>query len=450
MSLFTFNSNAQLVNHSLVVPEFGNGLVKTYMPTTAANIAVNPDYTINLSTLPNGLATAGSPNCVAMFGNDLFVSITAANQRIYKFPNYGQDPAASIANVSQITNAGNDYVGIAFDTSGNLFASEGSYLDTHLVKYTKASNYATRIDLGNGGLTSYFANITFDSSGNLWATDYKNSRVVAILGGDLNSTNAPFHALNTNVVNWTTNGGHTSNLTASLQALSVTKAFAKPEGIAFDSTGKLWIANNNDSGTNAAPTLVGITTQMQSTVLLSSNTDVNPNLTNSIYGFKVYNMPSSVNGRGQFGGMQIDKSIDRIYVNEEISGSGIWIDIATIADTPNDFNAVKLNITSTNPGNGGIYLAASSQILAVDENPIADSFVAIYPNPTADYLHIKNTKNDLRFTYQLYDFSGRLISASTDLLKDEKINLASYQAGTYILKIQTEGKTSQSFKIIKK
>ena len=81
--------NAQLVNRALIVPKFGtnagNNTVKTYMPTSATTIAESPTYTINFSTLGNGLATNASPNCVAMFGNDLFVSLTNANQRIYKF-----------------------------------------------------------------------------------------------------------------------------------------------------------------------------------------------------------------------------------------------------------------------------------------------------------------------------------------------------------------------------
>ncbi len=158
-------AQAQLNNRRLVVPEFSNNKVKTYVQS-GASMVVDPSFTIQLNQLPGALATNASPNCVAMNGSDLFVSMTAANQRIYKFPNYGNDPASSIGNVSQITNQLADYVGIAFDAAGNLYSSEGSFLNTQIVKYS-APNYTLRTVLGNGGTTSYFANITFDAAGNL-------------------------------------------------------------------------------------------------------------------------------------------------------------------------------------------------------------------------------------------------------------------------------------------
>lgn len=387
---FFFAGNAQLVNRALIVPEFGNNTVKTYFPTAGGSIAVNPAYTINFNTLPNGLATNASPNCTVMYGNDLFVTLTSANQRIYRFPNYGNNPANAITNVSQITNTGNDYVGIMTDSSGNIYTSEGNYLDTHIVKYTAASNYATRIDLGNGGTSSYFANFVFDGNGNLWGTDYKNNRIVAIKSADLNTVNAPFHSFNTNTLNWNSNNGHVENLVSTLQVLSVNSAFAQPEGIAMDSTGKLWIANNNDSGTNAAPTLVRISTQLQSTILSASSTDANPNATNSIFGFQVWNLPSSASGRGQFGGMQIDTAIDRIYVNEQVSGSGMWFDIANLNSVVNNFSNYQLPIISTNPGNGGIYLATSSQILNRTDYNSEENKITLYPNPSNGIFKIQS------------------------------------------------------------
>ena len=86
--------------NSLVVPEFGTGLSKTYVSNGAFQVIAKPYFTINLKTVPNSLATNAGPNTVAMYNNDLFVSLSQANQRIYKFPNYGPDPVQSIANVS--------------------------------------------------------------------------------------------------------------------------------------------------------------------------------------------------------------------------------------------------------------------------------------------------------------------------------------------------------------
>ncbi|GAA4770021.1 MULTISPECIES: T9SS type A sorting domain-containing protein [Flavobacterium] len=437
-----FAGNAQLINRALVVPEFGNNTIKTYFPTTTSTIAVNPAYTINLNSLPNGLATTASPNCTVMYGNDLFVTLTSANQRIYRFPGYGNNPANAIANVSQITNIGNDYVGITADASGNIYTSEGSYLDTHIVKYTAASNYATRIDLGNGGSLSYFANFVLDGSGNLWATDYRNNRVIGIKSTDLNTTNTTFHSFMTNSTSWSANGGHVENTIASLQNLAVSSAFAQPEGIAIDSTGKLWVANNNDSGTNAAPTLVRISTQLQSVILNTASTEANPNLTNSTSGYQVWNLPSSVTGRGQLGGMQIDTAIDRIYVNEQVSGSGMWLDIATLSNIANNFTTYQLPITSTNPGNGGIYLATSTQILNRKEVDSKSVTVSVYPNPSSGTFQIDSSLAIQKIT--VYDPIGKQIPLS--ITQDNKYSIQN--SGIYFLQLEMENGTIITKKVI--
>lgn len=410
-----FGTQAQLENKALVVPEFSNGLVKLYIPTSATTITADANYTIDLASLPNGLATAGSPNCTALLGNDLFITITAANQRIYRFPNYLTDPATAIAGVSQVTNIGNDYVGLAFDANGNLYTSEGDYLNTRIVKYTSADNYATRIDLGNGLITSYFANIAFDAAGNLWATDYYNNRVIAIASSDLSTPDANFHVLSSNSTNWNANNGHVENTIGSLQINAVASAFSQPEGIAFDSNGRLWIANNNDSHTNEAATLVRISTSLQNQILNSLNPlDADPNLTNSINGYQVWNVPSSASGTSQLGGLQIDQTIERLYVNEQVSGSGLWFDLATLSATSDDFAAHQLNIVSTNPGNGGISLAPYTSTASLNEK---ETFITCAPNPAKEVFTLQSSIDITTVTAT--DATGR------------KVNLLNELPGTY-------------------
>lgn len=434
-SLIAFVGNAQLVNKALIVPEFNNGKIKTYLSSSATTIAANTNYTIDLATLPNGLNTAASPNCTAMFGNDLFVTITGANQRIYKFPEYGTNPTNAITNVSQIANFSSDYVGLAFDVTGNLYVSEGSWGNTTIFKYTVASNYATRIDLGNGGVTSYFANIAFDASGNLWASDYWNNRIIAINVANLNTVSAPFRSFYTNSISWNI-GGHSNNLNGTLQSKVITTAFSQPEGLAFDTNGKLWVANNNDSAANAAPTLVCISAPQQAAILaLAPNGSMNadPNMTNSINGFHIWNLPTAnpvVVGTGQLGGLQIDKAINRIYVNDENNAAGMWFDIASISLIADNFNTYKLNITSTNPGNGGIFLAASNQMQILgNENFEAKANIAVYPNPSVGNFSITNSESIK--TVRAFDLLGKEVnvnSISNNLFSIEN-------KGIYFLKV---------------
>lgn len=79
------------------------------------------------------------------------------------------------------------------------------------------------------------------------------------------------------------------------------------------------------------------------------------------------------------------------------------------------------------------------------DNP-TNKTLAIYPNPTKDYLYIKN-KNLSLDTIYLYELGGRLIKTISG--KETKIDLSGLPTSTYILTIKTfEG--FQNFKIIKK
>lgn len=79
------------------------------------------------------------------------------------------------------------------------------------------------------------------------------------------------------------------------------------------------------------------------------------------------------------------------------------------------------------------------------DNPENKTLV-IYPNPTKDYINIKN-KNYKIETFSLYDLGGRIIKTFSG--KETKLDLSNLPSSTYILNIKTpEG--AQSFKIIKK
>lgn len=440
--------SAQLVNTRLVVPEFGNNVVKTYIPTSATNMVVDPSFTINFSALGNGLATAASPNCVTMNGSDLYVSLTNANQRIYKFPNYGTNPATAIANVSEITRAASDYVGIAFDASGNLYTSEGSYLNTQIVKYSGA-NLTTRTVLGNGGITSYFANIVFDATGNLWVSDYKNNRISVIKVANLTTTNAPMNSIYNASGIWNVSGTSLSNTDPLLASTIVNNAFKQPEGIAFDSTGALWVGNNNDNSDlscNPLGTLVRISTGLQTTILTNTTTNANTSLLNAVNGLKVWNLPSPAGGSSHCGGLQIDKAINRLYINEQVGSAGLWFDIATINAMTNTYNNHKINMVSTNPGNGGIFLASNTQILgneSFDKNSLK---ISLYPNPVLDILNIKS--NSIIQKIEIIDLNGRILLEKIVNLSEEIININFLETGIYNIKISDEN-SSLVYKICK-
>jgi hypothetical protein len=422
-----------------VVPEFGNGLIKTYSATTSFAIAADPNFTINLSTLPNGLATAGSPNCVAMNGSDLFVSITGANQRIYKFPGYGINPAASIANVAQITNVSNDYVGIAFDVAGNLFVAEGNFLDNQLVEYTAATNYTLRIVLGNAGAVSYFSNIVIDGNGNLWATDYKNNRLVGVLQQDLATPNTIFHSLNNATTAWNASGSQLGNTTTTLNSVPVQAAFAQPEGIDYNSLGELHIVNNNDAGVNGRATVVKISSGLRAAILSATNTFATVALLNATNGLVVWNVPNSLNGTSQLGGMKIDKNTNRMYINEQVGGGGLWIETFNLNTMANNYSLYALGIVSTNPGNGGLFFATAGQISKIESTVNSSPKILVYPNPSVSGNFTIETNQTIK-KVMVTDVLGKhiaIVNKQNELEREPKYNyqINALKSGVYTVKI---------------
>jgi sugar lactone lactonase YvrE len=363
--------SAQLTR-PLVVPGYKSALVKLYIadPGTSATVPVTP-YTVDVQQLLQSLipGRTAAANACALNGDDLFIANSSMDsQCIFKVPQYITKRGAAVTQSFVFSLAGNDYVGMAFDKGGNLYAAEGDLLNNRVFRYTgtgkaypghtaaASSNYATRLDLGNAGITSYFANLAFDKTGNLWVSDYKNHRLVVFDAVSLGGTNT-YHVLancNSSIPVANTNAALMEN----------TKyLFAQPEGIDFDSAGNLWVANNNDGSggiQNPRTSVVLITPALQAAVLATSKGGtVTPSVAQSNVAFSIYQVPNVADDHGappQFGGLQVDRAAGRIFVNEEVAGNGRWYDIATIAAIGTSTASNDLDIVSTNPGNGGITL----------------------------------------------------------------------------------------------
>jgi sugar lactone lactonase YvrE len=356
----------------LVIPEYTSALVKLYIadPGTSATVPVAP-YTIDVQNLLTLLipGRTAAANACALNGDDLFIANSSPDsQCIFKVPQYLTKRGTAITESFVFTLEGNDYVGMAFDTAGNLYTAEGNLLDNHVVRYTGTdkdypghaaaanSNYVTRLDQGNAGATSYFANLAFDTTGNLWVSDYKNHRLVVFDGASLGRATT-YHVL-ANCVS----SIPVANTNATLKE-NAKYLFAAPEGVDFDSAGNLWVANNNDGSggiQNPRTSLVQITPALQAAVLTTPAGGILvPTVARSNAEFFIYQVPNIADDTGalpQFGGLQIDRAAGRIFVNEEVAGNGRWYDITTIAAIGMSTVTNNLNIVSTNPGNGGIAL----------------------------------------------------------------------------------------------
>ena len=81
------------------------------------------------------------------------------------------------------------------------------------------------------------------------------------------------------------------------------------------------------------------------------------------------------------------------------------------------------------------------------EEPNADNFVQIFPNPASDLINIVNAENS---DVMLYDVFGKLVTSATDIDKDFQLNVSNLAKGTYIVKIVNgENISTQKVAIIK-
>jgi len=193
------------------------------------------------------------------------------NSRVLEFPApFSTGEAASIAigqvslttNVIGLTATGlNGPTGLAFDSSGNLWVAAN--IQDRVLEYLAplSTHEAANIVIGQSSFTTrsfvttstgldYPYSLAFDSSGNLWVSDYFNNRVL-----EYPAPLSTFEAASVVI-------GQSSFTTNSTNVTPTT--LNSPEGVAFDSGHNLWIADNANArvlqyGASAAATTTSTT-----------------------------------------------------------------------------------------------------------------------------------------------------------------------------------------------
>ena len=199
----------------------------------------------NTLTSPTGIAVDSSGN---LWASDL------DNDRVLQFtPPYTNGMNANIV-LGQSSFTANTFApsqsalggpwGVTFDASGNLWVSDDSA--SRVMRYTPpfASGMSSNLVLGQSTFTAdapstsqaglnFSTYMAFDSSGNLWVSDTDNNRILRF--------NAPFStgesaSLVIGQSAFTTDGTGTTQTTLNA-----------PFGIAFDSSGNLWVSDQVNS-----------------------------------------------------------------------------------------------------------------------------------------------------------------------------------------------------------
>lgn len=183
------------------------------------------------------------------------------NNRVleYKAPFLTHEAASIGMGQSDLTSSGtattptglNSPSGLAFDPSGNLWVVDS--LNSRVVEYKApfSTGEAASVVIGQSGLTSsdftdlnstglsYPTGLAFDSTGNLWVVDFRQSRVLEYT--------APLstHKAASLVIGQTSFTTRECAFTSTCNANS-TNLF-DPNAVAFDSAGNLWVSDGDNN-----------------------------------------------------------------------------------------------------------------------------------------------------------------------------------------------------------
>ena len=118
------------------------------------------------------------------------------------------------------------------------------------------------------------------------------------------------------------------------------------------------------------------------------------------------------------------------------------------------FSSGQVNYTSVAGTTGavsqGVQQAYEIFTLGLNEAAIT-ILLSAYPNPTTDNLtlQIKDFSNE-KLNYELYNMQGTLLETKKINDSQTQIDMTRWSAATYLIKIFSDKKQVQSFKIIKK
>jgi len=168
----------------------------------------------------------------------------------------------------------------------------------------------------------------------------------------------------------------------------------------------------------------------------------------SLYTSELNNTYIAFTGSATVGSASTFLSTNTNYVR--IDGPHVWIEFVCQTGVVFPSQIHYHTVWRDHVSDYGVNLSGSSiDNLSVNDVSLT-SKIKIYPNPATDVLNISNETSFSNATLYITDTTGRTVLKKSSVSgTSTNINLASFANGTYIIKIEDEGKTSTS-KFIKK
>jgi len=301
--------------------------------------------------------------------------------------------------------------------------------------------------ISGNGTTPIFTNLPLDNDAQVTSDVELEDQCGIEFAPTVTIQNRGNNALTSLAVDYSVNGGATEtyNWTGNLGPYETEEVILDPIAytIQANNTVEITIPNDEDNSNNTATnTFSEITQEHTSNLNLRMTLDANGDEVT----WEIINSSGvSVESGGPYGP---DEQVD---VNFAIPDVDCYRFI--LSDSGNDGQYfVRLRdsnnaviVVNSNSGAFGSTLIGNFKlngVLSVNDTTIEG--VALYPNPAANVLNIRNAENA---SIQVFDILGKKLMELNNISVDQEINVSSLQTGTYLVKI-TNGAAVSTEKFI--
>jgi sugar lactone lactonase YvrE len=310
---------------------YSAGTIKGYSRGQLASSG-SPSPLVTL-TLPNGT----TPNDLEFDSSqNLWVSDNTGNKILRFTPAQYASSGSPVPSVIISTNGNNSIfqpVGLAFDSSGNLWVANNASLVRFAAANLSVSGTPNPDRTITGASVNFPGGITLDASNNLWAAMFNTNKVQRWTPSEQSSSAAP---------------GYTISPTQ------------QPAGLTFDSSGNLYVGQIGSASTS------GIAVYLAAQL---GTTDPSPTRT------------LGLGATNQVYGVAFDPNIGGIWANNQATGSLIGFSAAQLGASTTTPAVTTNGATQANGGYGGVATSSNSNPV-VNIPPSINSFTAT-PNSLA-------------------------------------------------------------------
>lgn len=331
-----------------------NIAVPSYSATTSngGSGASTGNIKFYLNGTSHTLNVARGVNGVCFYGTDMFVAIDdgLGTKGIIWYANVSFSSGSFTSDSPVILANGEGTFSVAADAIGNIYSANNNgtvtkFIRNNIAPFYSGANVVNTIFWENGGFAEASGVFVDTDTQTLWAVSYANNQGAVVKLSDFDYADG--FGNNGKIKRFADN-----NLPNTL--------LQKPEGIAKDADGNIWIANNNNN----------FVLRLNNSVVTSFISDLNA----EDYSFVTLNTTQlndfavSANGN-QLGGLVYDNLYSsKMYVNDQQSGGNTFVYSFIANNSTPTFSATAM--TQIYPGAGQCAIIPC-ELLPTPNNPIA-------------------------------------------------------------------------------